>query len=367
MGLWDKIRAEFIDIVEWSDDGTRALAHRFERRGNEIKNGAKLVVREGQAAVFVREGKLADVLQPGMYTLDTKNLPILSTLLGWKYGFESPFKAEVYFITTRAFTDLKWGTRNPIMLRDPEFGPIRLRAFGSYCFRVSDPGALVQKISGTDAHFTLDEVEEQLRSFVNARFADILGENRYAALDLAAKQDELASVLRERLIPDMNGFGLETTNLVIENISFPPEVEAALDKRSSMGIVGDLQRFTQFQAANAIEAAAKNPQGGGMAAGGLAAGLGLAMGQTMATQMSAPVAPPPLPQAAQFFAAINGQQVGPLAIGDLINHIRAGTITRETLVWKNGLPNWVPAGGVQELAGFFQAPPPLPVPPPLPR
>jgi membrane protease subunit (stomatin/prohibitin family) len=154
MGLWDKLRGELIDIIEWLDPSNDTMVYRFERRGNEIKYGAKLTVREGQAAVFVNEGQIADVFPPGMYTLETSNLPIVSTLQGWKYGFESPFKAEVYFCSTRRFTDLKWGTKNPVMLRDPEFGPIRLRAFGAYAMRVSDPGTFIKEIVGTDGHFT---------------------------------------------------------------------------------------------------------------------------------------------------------------------------------------------------------------------
>ena len=176
MGLWDKLKGELIDIIEWLDDSRDTLVYRFPRYQNEIKYGAKLTVREGQAAVFVNEGKIADVFAPGMYELQTSNLPILATLKGWKYGFDSPFKAEVYFVSTRRFTDQKWGTKNPIMLRDPEFGPGRLRAFGSFEFKASDPAAIIREISGTDGDFTVDDINDQIRNIVITRFTDALGE-----------------------------------------------------------------------------------------------------------------------------------------------------------------------------------------------
>src|SRR5512147_527817 len=190
MSIWDKVRGELIDIVQWIDDTNDTMVYRFERYNNQIKYGAQITVREGQSAVFVNEGKIADIFQPGMYKLETENLPVLSTLQGWKYGFNSPFMAEVYFVSTRQFTDLKWGTMNPIMLRDPEFGPIRLRAFGTYVMRAKDPRKLLQQLVGTDSRFTLDEITEQLRNFIVSRFAGILGESKIPALDLAGKYDE---------------------------------------------------------------------------------------------------------------------------------------------------------------------------------
>ena len=263
MGLWDKLRGELIDIIEWLDSTNDTLVYRFERYNNEIKYGAKLVVREGQAGVFVNEGQLADVFTPGTYTLETKNLPILGTLKGWAHGFESPFKAEVYFVSTRRFTDLKWGTKNPVMLRDAEFGPLRLRAFGTYVTRVSDPGAFIKEIVGTDAHFTTDEITNQLRNLIVARFTDILGESKIPVLDLAANYDELGKFLTDRIQPEFTSYGMELTKLLVENISLPPAVEEALDKRSSMGVIGDLSKYTQFQAAEALRDAAKNEGGTG--------------------------------------------------------------------------------------------------------
>ncbi|MEI2619572.1 MAG: SPFH domain-containing protein [Candidatus Nanopelagicales bacterium] len=219
MGLWDKLMGEFIDVIQWTDDSNDTLVYRFERQGNEIKFGAKLTVREGQVAVFVNEGQLADTFQPGMYELKTNNLPILSTLQAWKHGFESPFKAEVYFFSTRRFTDLKWGTQNPVMLRDPEFGPIRLRAFGSYAIRVKDAPTFLREIVGTDGRFTTDEITNQLRNMVVSRFTNILGQSKIPALDLAGNYDQLGQFLLQRIAPEFEAVGLELTNLLVENIS----------------------------------------------------------------------------------------------------------------------------------------------------
>lgn len=361
MGLWDKIRGEFIDIVEWLDPTNDTIVHRFERYNNEIKNNAKLIVRESQVAVFVREGTIADVMQPGIYTLDTQNVPILATLLGWKYGFESPFKCEVYFVNTKKFTDRKWGTKNPIMLRDPEFGPIRLRAFGTYAMRVKDPATFIRHIAGTDSRFTVDEIEDQLRNMIVSRFADALGEAKIPALDLAANYNELGAILTKILAPEFETLGIEVCNLLIENISLPPEVEEAIDKRTSMGVIGNLHSFTQFQTATAIPEAAKNP--GGLAAVGAGLGIGAAMAGQVSQSLHTPPppTPPPLPQTAVWYAALNNQQVGPFDLATLQQRILTGQIGRTTLVWKAGLAVWTPAGEVAELAGFFaQVPPPLP-------
>jgi membrane protease subunit (stomatin/prohibitin family) len=366
MGLWDKIRGELIDIIEWTDDTRDTMVYRFPRYDNEIKYGAKLIVRESQAGAFVNEGRLADVFAPGTYTLETQNMPILSTLRGWKYGFSSPFKAEVYFVSTRAFTGQKWGTKNPIMLRDAEFGPLRLRAFGTYGLKVSDPAAFLRQFVGTEGRFTVEELGDQLRDMVVARFADILGESKIPALDLAANYDELGKFISDRIRPDFAPFGLDVVALVVENISLPPEVEAAMDKRTSMGVIGNLNAYTQFQAANAMESAAQNPAGG-LAAGGLGVGMGLAMANQIGQNLSnspggaGPQAPPPIPSATSYHVAINGQQVGPFDPAALQEKVAGGQITRQTLVWKQGMSQWTPAGQVFELAKFFDiTPPPLP-------
>lgn len=360
MGLWDKLTGELVDIIEWLDDTGDTLMYRFPRYENQIKYGAQLIVREGQVAAFVKEGKLADVFFPGTYTLETQNLPLLSTLAGWKYGFNSPFKAEVYFVATKVFTDRKWGTKNPIMLRDAEFGPVRLRAFGTFALKVRDPAAFLRTCVGTDSRFTLDELGDQLRDTVLSRFADILGESKIPALDLAGNYDRLGQYIQDKMQPDFNLFGLELVRLVIENISLPPEVEAAIDKRTSMGVIGNLGAYSQFQAANAMEAAAKNP-GGGAAAAGIGAGAGFALAGQMA-QAFAPGTgtPPPVPGGGSFYLAVNGQQTGPFDLAKLQEMAGKGEFHRQTLVWKAGLVNWMPAEQVPELKPLLATVPPPP-------
>jgi membrane protease subunit (stomatin/prohibitin family) len=367
MGIWDKVRGEFIDIVQWIDDSNDTMVYRFERYNNQIKYGAQLTVREGQTAVFVNEGKIADVFQPGMYTLETKNLPILSTLQGWKYGFNSPFMAEVYFCSMRQFTDLKWGTMNPIMMRDAEFGPVRLRAFGTYVVRVADPAVLIRQIVGTDGHFTVEEVVNQLRNLIVSRFAEIAGQSKIPVLDMAANYGEMGDFLTKKIAPEFQTYGLELAKLLVENISLPPAVEEALDRRTSMGVVGNLAAYTQFNIANSIPDAAKNP--GGLAAAGAGLGMGMAMAapisQAMAGQQRADAAsvgaPPPIPGAATYFVAIEGKQTGPFDMQTLTAQAAAGRLTQQTLVWTQGMAQWVPAGQVSALAGIFaNVPPPLP-------
>lgn len=369
MSIWDKLKAEFVDIIEWTDDSRNTMIWRFPRYQQEIKYGAQLTVRESQVAVFVNEGQIADVFQPGRYTLETQNMPILTTLKGWKYGFDSPFKAEVYFVNTRNFVDQKWGTKNPIMLRDQEFGPIRLRAFGTFALKVDDAGKFIKEIAGTDGHFTTEEVAEQLRNLILTRFTDAIGESKLPALDLAANYDELSRIITGKIGTEFSDYGLELTKFLVENISLPPEVEQALDKRSSMGILGNLHAYTQFQAANAMENAANNPGGAGSDMMGLGVGLSMAqqMAQTLnnAQQAQAPnlnQAAPPIPNAnVQYFVAVNGQQQGPFNLQAIDQMVKQGTLTRDMLVWKQGMPNWTKAGDVGDLTGIFGAtPPPLP-------
>lgn len=358
MGLFDKLRGELIDIVEWLDESHDTIVHRFDRMNNEIKNGAQLIVREGQTAVFIDRGQLADVFKPGMYTLDTQNLPLLSTIQGWKYGFNSPFKCEVYFISTRQFTDLKWGTKNPIIARDPEFGPVRLRAFGTYCVKVTGPENFIREIVGTDGNFTLDEVQEQLRNLIVARFSDLVGESKMPVLDMAANYDELGKFVSDRIGGDFDQYGLQVSKLLVENISLPPEVEAALDKRTSMGVIDNLNAYTQFQAATAMTEAAKNPGAGG----GMAMGVGMMMANQVGGVASGAMASPPPVPGANLFVAVDGQQTGPFDTNTLQQQIKAGRLTRESLVWKEGMAQWTPAGEVAEVAKLFGAVPP-PVPP----
>ncbi|HVR76391.1 MAG TPA: SPFH domain-containing protein [Planctomycetota bacterium] len=363
MGLFDKIRGEFIDIIEWLDDSRDTMVYRFPRYQNEIKMGAKLVVRESQTAVFVNEGKLADVFLPGTHSLTTQNMPVLSTLMGWKYAFNSPFKAEVYFVNMRRFVDLKWGTANPVLLRDAEFGAVRLRAYGTYSIRVSNVESFLKDIVGTDPLFQTDEITDQLRNMIVTRFSDILGSSKIPVLDLAANYDDLGRYLEERLHKEFEEYGLDLSKFLVENISLPPQVEEVLDKRTQMGILGDLDRYTQFQAATALETAAGNPSGGG--AEGMGLGMGLAMGQKMADALAGAPArggPPPLPSsAARYFLGVDGKQVGPHDLNGLRAEIQSGRLTRSTLVWREGMSCWEPAEKVPEVGSLFTTgAPPLP-------
>jgi membrane protease subunit (stomatin/prohibitin family) len=370
MGLVDKLRGEFVDIIEWLDDTRDTIVWRFPRYDNEIKMGAKLVVRESQVAVFVNEGKVADAFPPGTYTLETQNLPILTTLKGWKYGFNSPWKAEVYFVNTRLFTDLKWGTQNPVIVRDAEFGMVRLRAFGAYAMRVVDAQKMLTELVGTDPQFRTEEVSEYLRQMIVGKLGTALATAGVPLLDLAAHQQEIGQRLAGILSEDLAAVGISIPTFIIENISVPPEVEAALDKRTQMGVVGDLDQYTKFQTAQAIEDAAKNPGGGG--AEGIGLGMGMAMGQRMAESMrpaapaaTAPAAaatpPPSLPASEQWFIGVAGQQQGPFDATALGAQVSSGQLTPATLVWKAGMAAWTPASQVPELAAVLaSAPPPLP-------
>ena len=367
MGLISKLKGEFIDIVEWTDDTRDTIVWRFPRYDNEIKNGAKLVVRESQTAVFVNEGQIADVFPPGTYDLETKNLPILSTLKGWKYGFNSPFKAEVYFVSTRQFTDEKWGTQNPAMMRDPEFGMVRVRAFGTYSIRVDDPAVLLRELVGTDPSFQTDEVSEFIRQSVVSRAVTALATSGVAVLDLAAHQQEIAEKLAPLISEDLKHLGLTMPRFVIENVSLPPEVEAMIDKRSEVGVMsGALDDYTKLQAATAITEAASNPSG--IAGAGVGIGAGAALGAQLAqalqpTAVPAPVpaagaaaaTPPPMPGTTQWYLGIDGKQVGPLSPTEVAGY--AG-VSGDTLVWKAGMAEWAKLSTVPELASA--APPPLP-------
>jgi membrane protease subunit (stomatin/prohibitin family) len=243
-----------------------------------------LIVRESQAAVFVHEGQIGDVFGPGRYSVDGGNTPILSKLGAWKHGFNSPIKSEVYFVNTKQFTDLKWGTSNPVMMRDADFGMVRLRAFGIYSMRVADPRELIKQIAGTNARFFTEDIEGQLRRTMVSAFSDSLAESKIAALDLASNYDELSGFARQKLQDEFKSLGLELTKFIVENISLPEEVEAAMDKRTSMGVIGDVNRYAQFQAADAMRDAAQNPSGGAGLGAGL--GAGFAVGNMMAGSMT---------------------------------------------------------------------------------
>jgi membrane protease subunit (stomatin/prohibitin family) len=375
MGIFDFLSGEFIDVIHWTDDTRDTMVWRFEREGHEIKYGAKLTVRESQAAVFVHEGQLADVFTPGLYMLETNNMPIMTTLQHWDHGFKSPFKSEIYFVSTNRFTDLKWGTKNPIMARDPEFGPVRLRAYGTYSIRVTDPGRFLTEIVGTDGEFTMDEISFQIRNIIVQEFSRVIAGSGIPVLDMAANTADLGKLVAKEISGTIAEYGLEIPELYIENISLPPAVEEALDKRTSMGIVGDLNKYTQFSAAEAMSAAASNPGGDG----GMGAGLGMGMGMAMANQMAqsgpwgarpaqaapqpaAAPAPPPPPVEHVWHIAENGQTHGPYSKADLGRMATSGKLTRTTHVWTAGQDGWKHAEDVAELAQLFTIMPPPPPP-----
>jgi len=368
MGLMDKLRAELVDIIEWVDDSRHTLVWRFPRYHNQIKYGAQLIVRPGQMAIFVHQGKVADVFAPGQYRLETKNLPVLSTLAGWLYGFDSPFKAEVYFVSTRQITDLKWGTPNPVMMRDPDFGPIRVRAFGTYTLKASNPKVLLAELVGTDSEVEAEEITELLRSIVNQSFADVVAKSEIAVLDLASNYQSLSEELRRVVLDRVDDeYGLEIPQLFIVNISVPAEVEQALDARTSMGVIGDMAQYQQYQLGQAMPIAAENP------AGGLAgAGVGVGMGMAMANQWApgsgpmpggAPMTPPP-PPTANWHIVENGASAGPFAAEQLPQMAAAGRLRPDTLVWTAGMAAWQPAAQVAQLAPLLQGAPPPPPPTP---
>lgn len=284
MSFFDKVKEaamnQFIEVIEWLDNTGDTILYRFPVYQQEIKNGAQLIVRESQAAVFVFEGQAADVFGPGRYTIEGGNTPILSKLGAWKYGFNSPIKSEVYFVNTKQFTDMKWGTSNPIMLRDADFGIVRLRAFGAYSLRVANPQTFIKEVAGTNAHFQTDDIDAQLKRAIVTEFSDALGELKIPALDLAAQYKEVGETIRAKINEDFSGYGLEVTKFYVENISLPPEVEAAMDKRAQMGALGNLDQYMKLQAADALRDAAQNEGGGAGLGAGL--GAGFAVGNQMA-------------------------------------------------------------------------------------
>ena len=355
MGIFDFLTGEFIDVIHWTDDTRDTLVWRFEREGHEIKYGAKLTVREGQAAVFIHEGQLADVFTPGLYVLETNNMPILTTLQNWSHGFESPFKSEIYYVNTTRFQDLKWGTKNPIMLRDPEFGPIRLRAFGTYTMRVKDAGKFMTEVVGTDGEFTTDEISFQIRNIIASRFASAIARSNIPVLDMAANTDELGKLLAEKITPEVAEFGLEIPSFYVENISLPEEVEKALDKRSSTGIAGDLRKFTEYSAAEAMTEAARNPGGAGM---GMGMGMGMAMGSRSGPRGSDPAAPPA--DTPMWHVSVAGESKGPFDADTLQAMAAKGQLTKASWIWSSGSDGWKRAGEVSGLSALFGATPPPP-------
>ncbi|MGO3183060.1 MAG: SPFH domain-containing protein [Aequorivita sp.] len=376
MGIFDtikqKLSSEFIDIIEWLDYTPDTICHRFERYQNEIKNNAKLIVREGQTAVFINEGQLADVFTPGTYTLNTQNLPILTTLKGWKYGFNSPFKAEVYFVNTHLFTDEKWGTKSPITLSDDRFGLVEIRAFGTYAYKINDAGKFIVDIVGTDNNFTNFEINEHLKSLIATRFTDTVGEANLPIELYAANATELSETCKEVMQPEFNSVGISLEKFYIENVSMPEDLKKEIFEYSRIDKL-DLDKLTRFKTAKAIEAAAANE--GGTAGAGMGMGMGFVLAQQMGGMMNPQMGqqqaqqqkqggmmPPPMPSAVQYFYAANGQQTGPVNLEQLQSLFANRTVNRDTLVWKAGLAEWTPLNQVEELKSFLggKTPPPLP-------
>lgn len=376
MGLMSKIKNEFVDIIEWIDDSRSTLAWRFPRYQNEIKNGAQLIVREGQKAIFIYRGAMADQFDPGHYELKSENLPILGTLQGWKYGFDSPFRSEVYFINTRPVTDLRWGTPSPVTVRDPDFTMVQLRANGLCVLRIADPEIFLREVIGTDSAVTTEEIAELLRKIITLAFADMIMATGLGAIELQGRQVELSDKLRDFVQDRVDDeFGLKIDSVTM-NITLPEEITQAMTRGVARGVeqaryldnVGPMDRLQQGAAAEAMVEAAKNPGGG--AGNFMGAGMGMALGQQMGNMMAGgqqqgyppPPAPPPLPQAQQFHAEINGQAVGPLTVDQLRQYVAAQQLTPNSNVWAAGMPNWVAAQNVRALDSLFapDGPPPLP-------
>jgi membrane protease subunit (stomatin/prohibitin family) len=364
MGLFDKIRNEFIDIIEWIDTSNDTVIWKFPRYQNEIKMGAKLTVRESQVAVFMNEGKIADVFQPGMYTLETQNMPVLSTLRGWKYGFNSPFKVDVFYVSTKQFIDQKWGTKNPITLSDPRFGFIELRSFGSFAFRVTDGGKFIKEIAGTNELYTTEEVAGQLRSMIVTKFTDAVGEGNIPVEKFAANLEELSQIGKEKLNNDFSEYGLNITKFLVENVSMPEELKQEIFNYSRLNAI-DVNKLAQFNTANAIKDAAKNE---GLGGAGVGMGVGFGMGNMMTGMMNQSGAnnmgnnTPPPPPVTQFHVVVNGAQAGPFNLQQLQAMASAGQLTKASLVWKAGMANWIAAEAQPELAAIFNnVPPPPPV------
>ncbi|RXZ42522.1 SPFH domain-containing protein [Crenobacter cavernae] len=293
MGLGDFIKKQLIDILHWTEDADGVLAWRYPMQDFEIQYGASLTVRDSQMAVFVNEGKVADVFGPGMYKLTTQTLPVLTYLKNWDKLFESPFKSDVYFFSTRLQLGRKWGTPQPITIRDADFGMVRLRAFGVYSYQLADPRLFYSEISGTRESYTRDELEQQLRNLTVATMTSALGAANVPFLDMAANQLLMGDKIREALVPVFARYGVELDAFAVENVSLPEELQKAIDARISMGMVGDLAKYTQYQTAQAIPLAAENE--GGLAGIGAGLGAGLGVGQAMADAMKNSLAPQPAP------------------------------------------------------------------------
>ena len=297
MGIKDFLKKQFIDVIQWTESSDGILAYRYPMQDFEIQYGASLTVRESQMAVFVNEGTVADVFGPGRYKLTTQTLPLLTNLMNWDKLFESPFKSDVYFFSTRLQLNQKWGTANPITIRDKEFGAVRLRAFGIYSYKIFDPRAFHVHVSGTREQYAVTELDGQLRNTIVASISDLFGQSGIPFLDMAANQDEFGNQIKLKLDPEFKRLGIGVDTLQVQNLSLPDELQKILDQRIGMGLIGDMARYTQYQTAQSIPIAAANE--GGLAGAGVGLGAGLTIGQTMASAMTSSMANPAQPQAAK--------------------------------------------------------------------
>lgn len=363
MGLFEKLSHEFIDIIDWTDSTNNTIVWKFPRYQNEIKMGAQLTVRESQQAVFLNEGRVADVFRPGMYTLRTENLPLLTILKSWKYGFDSPFKADVFFVSTKQFIDQKWGTRNPITLNDDRFGLIEIRAFGTFAFRIKDAGQFIKEIAGTDEQYTTEEILNQLRSLVVTKFTDAAGEGNFPIEKFAANLEELSAFAKDKLNTEFADFGIEVTKFALENVSMPDELKKEIFEYSRLNKI-DMQKYAQLRAAKSIEKAVENENGiAGLGASlGVGLNLGSVMGNTFGNQVNQQqtnLTPPPI---TQYYTAVNGQQSGPFSIEQITKMIQEGSVKRDTLAWKTGMGDWAKASVIDSLSQAFSSVPPPPPP-----
>ena len=381
MGILDKLKGELIDIIEWLESDDQTIAYRFERYGNEIKNGAQLTVREGQTAIFVNEGQLADVFDPGMHELTTQNLPILSTLKGWKYGFNSPFKAEVIFVTKRIITGFGWGTPSPFRVRDPEFGILETTARGHFSFHVIEPSKFVRSVVGTEGEFTKDEIRDRLRKKFVTEAISAIAESGKPFYDMAGQYDDLSEALKKRVeVAFFDQYGIALDDTSIQSIDLTERSAQKVEQRDQVMFNDNRMNMYERQArADAMVGMANNPGAGGMGSQAMGMGMGLAMANQMAqnfagqpegqpvAQPGAQAGPPPMgaggPPPIAFYAFVDGQQAGPMSGQQLGQMIQQGSVTPETQVWRQGMPAWAPAGQVPEVSSMFGAAPPPPPPP----
>ncbi|MBS9777420.1 MAG: SPFH domain-containing protein [Gammaproteobacteria bacterium] len=346
MGIFNRFHSEFIDIIEWTQTDRETMAYRFPRYKNEIKYGAKLTVREGQCAILVNEGKIADVFQPGIYELETANVPILSTLQNWHHGFESPFKAEVYFFNTTDFVDLKWGTKQAITISDSDFGVVRVRAFGSYTLGVNDPALLLKELVGTDGNFEISEISSQLSNSIVSQLPNVLANAKVSILEMPAHHNELADNIKNAVSDEFTGYGLQIEKLYLESVSLPENVQKVLDQKTGMNIIGDdLNDYAKFQAAQGM---ANGNAGSDMASAGIGMAIGMELGKSMTKDMQDKEedslekreldTPPPAPKI--YYLMLVGERVGPMSEYEVYQHLASGEADADTLIWRKGMPEW---------------------------